>query len=106
MPKIMPSVTPIFFFINISVAAERLEIPLTISNANPEKSKSLKSTSANGNFLKYGSMPAIPIVFPLGSTNIITLPNTAPTPINNVQKIRIFLATLNLDFSIFTILNL
>ena len=43
-------------------------------------------------------MPSIPIIFPLGSINIITEPETAPMPINSVRNIRKHLAVLYLDF--------
>lgn len=79
-----------------------MEIPFTISSANPEKSRSLNNISAKGSALKYGSIPSIPIVFPLGSIIIITEPKTAPIPINRVQNMRKRLAVLYLDF-VFTL---
>lgn len=52
IPNIIEQTAPDFFFANSRVAAIRLVMPLTMSKAIPENTKSVKSTSANGSFLK------------------------------------------------------
>lgn len=52
IPNIIEQTAPDFFFANSKAAAIRLVMPLTMSRAIPENTKSVKSTSANGSFLK------------------------------------------------------
>ena len=75
-------------------------MPFTISKAMPENVRSLKRISENGSTLKYGSISAIPIAFPLGSASMPMLPANAPIPINKVQNIKSRRAVRYLDFFI------
>lgn len=52
IPNIIEQTAPDFFFANSKAAAIRLVMPLTMSRAIPENTKSVKSTSANGSLLK------------------------------------------------------
>lgn len=77
-------------------------MPLTQNSTMPEKMKFVKKISGHGITCKVVNKVSIFHIFPVGSINIIVIPNAAPRPMKSVQKIR-FLR--NIDDIMIVIVN-